>query len=204
MSNLLQQLNQEISTIVEKAGRSLVKIGDFRRGAGAGTILHADGLILTNAHVVRFNRAEVTLPDGHKLEAKVLAHDPGLDLAALSVSANDLPTLELGDSAALQPGQLVFALGHPWGVPGAVSAGPVINVGLPPENSRSSREFVQAGLQLRPGHSGGPMINAQGQLIGINTMITGPEVGLAVPAHIIKGFLKRQLGSKPLRDEAYI
>lgn len=204
MSNLLQQLNQEISTIVEQAGRSLVKVGDFRRGAGAGTILHADGLILTNAHVVRFNRAEVILPDGHKLEANVLAHDPGLDLAALSVNANNLPTLDLGDSTTLQPGQLVLALGHPWGIPGAVVAGPVIDVGLPPEIPRISREFVQAGLQLRPGHSGGPMVDTQGRLIGINTMITGPAVGLAVPTHVIKTFLKRQLGSKPIRDETYI
>jgi serine protease Do len=204
MSNLFQQLNQEMSAIVEQAGRSLVKVGDFRRGTGAGTILHADGLILTNAHVVQFNRAEVILPDGHKVEARVLAHDPGLDLAALSVSANDLPVLELGDSTSLQPGQLVFALGHPWGIPGAVVAGPVINVGLPPEIPRIAREFVQAGLQLRPGHSGGPMVDTQGRLIGINTMITGPEVGLAVPAHVIKIFLKRQLGSTPIRAETYI
>ena len=95
----------------------------------------------------------------------------------------------------LQPGQLVLALGHPWGVVGAASAGPVINVGLPPELPRLSREFVQAGLQLRPGHSGGPMIDVQGWLAGINTMMTGPEVGLAVPLHMVKSFLRERLGS---------
>lgn len=204
MSNLLQQLNNEMSGIVEKARRSLVRIGNGRGGAGAGTIWHADGLIITNAHVVQRGSLEVILPDERKLPAKVLAHDPSRDLAALSVNAYDLPTVELGNSRGLQPGHLVFALGHPWGVAGAVSAGPVINIGLPPEIPRIAREFVQAGLQLRPGHSGGPMIDVQGRLVGINTMITGPEVGLAVPVHVVKDFLRHHLGSKSTKQTTYI
>ena len=196
MSGLLQQLNEEISAMVEMAGRGLVKVGQARNGAGAGTILHADGLILTNAHVVRHGPTEVILPDERQLRAKVLAYDPRLDLAALSVAAHNLPFVELGDSKNLQPGQLVFALGHPWGVPGVVTAGSIINVGLPPEMPPISGEFVQAGLQLRPGHSGGPMVDTQGRLVGVNTMVTGPEVGLAIPAHVVKDFLRRHLGSR--------
>ena len=195
MSTLLQQMNSEISGIVQKARQSLVRIGNGRGSAGAGTIWHADGLIITNAHVVQRGSLEVVLPDERKLPAKVLAHDSKRDLAALSVEAYDLPTVELGNSNNLQPGQLVLALGHPWGVPGAVSAGPIIDVGLSPEIPRLAREFVQAALQLRPGHSGGPMIDVQGRLVGINTMITGPEVGLAVPVHVVKDFLKHNLGS---------
>jgi serine protease Do len=204
MSTLLQQLNDEISALLTKVARSVVKVGNNHNGAGAGTILHADGLILTNAHVVQHGFIEVTLRDKGTLPARMLAYDPELDLAALSVEAHDLAPLELGDSQNLQPGQLVFALGHPWGVPNAVTAGSVINVGLPPEISHSAREFVQAGLHLRPGHSGGPMVDAQGRLVGINTMITGPEVGLAVPIHVVKNFLRHHLGFKAKSEETYI
>ena len=204
MSILLQQLNEEISALITKVGRSLVMVGNNRNGAGAGTILHADGLILTNAHVVHHGFIEVTLPDKCQLPARILASDPELDLAALSVDAHDLATIELGDSKNLQPGQLVFALGHPWGIANAVTAGSIINVGLPPEISHGAREFVQAGLHLRPGHSGGPMVDVQGRLVGINTMITGPEVGLAVPVHVVKNFLRDHLGIKPKREETYI
>jgi len=204
MSGLLQQLNGEMAGVVEKVRRSLVQISNGQ-GAGAGTIWHPEGLIITNAHVIRHDQVNVILPNDLKLPAKVLALDPERDLAALSIEAGNLPTIDLGDSKQLQPGQLVLALGHPWGVAGAVSAGPVIKVGLPPELPRSFNEFVQAGLLLRPGHSGGPMVDVQGRLVGINTMITGPKVGLAVPVHVVKEFLRRHLGSKTSKaDTAYI
>lgn len=196
MSTILQQLNLEMSAIVEKAKRSLVQITNGnQRGVGAGTIWHADGLIITNAHVVQREPLEVVLPDEGKFPARILAHDPETDLAALSINAQNLSTVELGDSTKLQPGQLVLALGHPWGIAGAVCAGPVINVGPPLEIPRLTRDFIQAGLQLRPGHSGGPMVDVWGRLVGINTMITGPEVGLAVPLHVVKEFLKQKLGT---------
>lgn len=204
MFDLWQQLNGEMARIVTGIRRSLVQINNGHGGAGAGTIWHADGLILTNAHVVHHSFTEVTLPDKRKLPARMLAYDPELDLAALSVEAHNLSTIELGDSRKLQPGQLVFALGHPWGILNAVTVGPVINVGLPPEMPYKAREFVQAGLHLRPGHSGGPMVDTQGRLVGINTMITGPEVGLAVPVHVVKNFLRDHLGDKPKSEEVYI
>ena len=189
MSNLLQQLNGELSAVVEIARRSLVKVGNGRNGAGAGVVWQPGGIILTNAHVVRQGSISVTLPDEQKYPAKIIAYDEARDLAALSIEAPDLQPLAVGDSAALQPGELVLALGHPWGVAGAVSAGPVIDVGPAPEMSRPDRIFIQAGLQLRPGHSGGPLVDAQGRLVGINTMITGPEVGLAIPVTVVKEFL---------------
>jgi serine protease Do len=99
---------------------------------------------------------------------------------------------------------MVLALGHPWGVAGAVCAGPVIDVGLPPELPQLGREFVQAALQLRPGHSGGPMVDVQGRLVAINTMITGPKVGLAIPIHVVKHFLRHHLGSESSKKEIYI
>jgi len=196
MTDLLQQLNSQLAGVVTKTRNSLVQISNGHQGgAGAGTIWHAEGLIITNAHVVRRSSLQVTLADGTTRPAKILARDPQRDLAALSIDAHHLPTVELGDSTTLQPGQFVLALGHPWGVAGAVCAGPVIGVGRPPELPHFSMELIQAGLQLRPGHSGGPMVDVKGRLIGINTMITGPEVGLAVPLHVVKLFLRQALGS---------
>ncbi len=197
--SILEQLNLELSAVVEKVRPSLVQVRTRKgHGAGAGTIWHSDGLIITNAHVVRQDEVEVIISAGEPLPAKVLAHDPQRDLAVLSIAAHNLPAVSVGDTRNLQPGQLVMALGHPWGIAGAVSAGPVIHVGPPPEFGNLSRDFIQAGLQLRPGHSGGPMVDTWGQLIGINTMITGPEVGLAVPIHVITEFLQETLGTSVL------
>ena len=193
MSSLLQQLNDELSKIAEEARRSLVSISNGRRGAGAGTIWHPDGLILTNAHVVQLHSPKVTLPDGRTAPARVLAHDKVLDLAALRVDAADLPTIELGDSQGLQPGEWVLALGHPWGVAGAATAGVVIGMGPPPEMAMPGRELIHVGLHLRPGHSGGPLVDTSGRLVGINTMMAGPDVGMVVPVHVVKGFLRQAL-----------
>lgn len=194
MTSILQQLNQQLAATVENVWASLVQISNGRGGQGAGTLWHTDGLIITNAHVVGHDNLTVTLPDQQTLPARLLAIDPERDLAALAVPANGLPTIELGDSRQLQPGELVLALGHPWGVKNAVSAGPVIGVGRPPELPNLQREFVQAGLQLRPGHSGGPMVSVAGRLVGVNTLITGPEVGLAIPIFDVKQFLRQRLG----------
>ena len=195
MSDLMRQLNLEMSAVVENVRCSLVQITNGRRGAGAGTIWHADGLIVTNAHVVGRRSLRVTLPDGRALPARLLARDASRDLAALAVDATGLPTSELGQSKQLQPGQWVLALGHPWGVAGAVTAGVVIGVGPPPEMPLPQRELIQVGLRLRPGHSGGPLVDVHGRLVGINTMMAGPEVGLAVPVHVVKTFLRQALGS---------
>jgi serine protease Do len=193
VSDLLQQLNDELAAVAEEARRSLVSISNGQRGAGAGTIWHPEGLILTNAHVVRLRSPRVALPDGRELPARVLAHDAGLDLAALRVDASDLPTIGLGRSKGLQPGEWVLALGHPWGVTGAATAGVVIGMGPPPEMAMPQRELLHVGLHLRPGHSGGPLVDIQGRLVGINTMMAGPDVGLAVPVHVVKDFLRQAL-----------
>jgi S1-C subfamily serine protease len=193
---LWQQLNEEMAAIIAKVRRSLVQISNGRGGVGAGTVWHADGLIVTNAHVLAGrDHLNVTLPDQWTLPARLLAVDPEHDLAALSVSATGLTTIELSEAPSLAPGQWVLALGHPWGVLGAVTAGTVIDVGAPPEIARSRGEFIQVGLHLRPGHSGGPLVDVYGRLVGINTMIAGPDVGLAIPLPVVKAFLRQTLGS---------
>jgi serine protease Do len=194
MSSLLQQLNAGFAGLVESARRSLVQI-ENGHGHGAGTIWQPDGLILTNAHVAGRHGLRVTLPDGQTLPARVLAVDSGSDLAALAVDAHGLPGIALGDSTQLQPGQWVVAIGHPWGVAGAATGGVVIGHGAPmPEMPLAAREWVAVSAHLRPGHSGGPLLDVHGRLVGINTMMAGPEVGLAVPVHLIKRFLRRAAG----------
>jgi serine protease Do len=208
MSNLLQQFSDAMATTYAHVQRGLVQLQDGRGSIGAGTVWHPDGLIVTNAHVVMQgawgrrggrrmsgNRSlSASLPDGRTLPTKVLALDEENDLAALAVEAHDLPTIEPGDSNKLRPGQWVLAMGHPWGMRDSLTAGTVIGMGgdlpeLPP-----GREWIALNLRLRPGHSGGPLVDTDGRLVGVNTMITGPEVGFAVPSHVVVKFLKRALG----------
>ena len=200
MTTALQSMSDDMADVVARARRSLVHVQDGRRGAGAGSIWHPDGLIVTNAHVAGSGRLRVTLPDGRELPARVLALDSGLDLAALALEAEGLPSIELGDSRGLRPGQLVLAIGHPWGVSGAVNAGAVIGTGpRQPDTPSPEREWIVAGLRLRPGHSGGPMMDVHGRLVGINTMITGPQVAMAVPVHVAKDFLSEALSAEQSR-----
>lgn len=191
-SGVLLQLNAELADVVARVQRSLVQVHNGRRGSGAGTIWHPDGLVVTNAHVAaRRSLLEVTLPDGRTAPARVIAYDEARDLAALNVDAHDLPTVEPGNAKLLQAGQWVMALGHPWGVPGAVTGGVVIGVGSQlPELPPRPHEWIAVSLHMRPGHSGGPLVDVGGRLVGVNTMITGPDVGFAVPVHVVKAFLR--------------
>jgi S1-C subfamily serine protease len=145
---------------------------------------------------VRTRRLQAILADGRTLPAQVLALDEGHDLAALSVNAAGLSTIAPGDSKAIRPGQWVMALGHPWGVRDALTAGVVIGTGDNLPEMQPGREWIALNLTLRPGHSGGPLLDMDGTLLGVNTMISGPEVGYAVPAHVVKRFLRDGLGER--------
>jgi serine protease Do len=193
---LLASLNADMADAIDRVHRSLVHISNGR-GAGAGTIWHSDGLIVTNAHVVQGrHHLKVRLPDGRTLPARLLAADPDRDLAALSVDATDLPTIEIGDSRQVRPGQWMMAVGHPWGIQGSVTSGVVIGSGDALPEMRPGRDWIALSLHMRPGHSGGPLVDSQARLIGINTMITGPDVGFAIPVQTVKTFLKEALGSR--------
>ncbi len=196
MSILLDQLNEDLSAVAGRALAGLVQIHNGRRGAGAGAVWHSDGLILTNAHVVQKRRPEVVLADGRTVAARLLAIDPDNDLAALEVEARGLPAVTLGASRRLRPGQWVMAVGHPWGVAGAATVGVVIGQGADLPGLPAGRgEMLALSLHLRPGHSGGVVVDELGQVVGINTMMAGPDVGLAVPVDVAKRFVKRTLGS---------
>lgn len=208
--SIFEQLNADLAGVVTQARRSLVRIINGG-GAGAGTIWHSDGLIVTNAHVVaQGGDLRVALPDGRIFPAALVAHDVRHDLAALAIEAENLPTIEPGDSSKLYPGQWVMALGHPLGIADAVTGGVVIGAGEDLIELRAStgRDWVAANLHLRPGHSGGPLIDVSGRLVGVNTLMTGLDVGAAVPVNTVKAFLKRALGSAapgaPARDGEFV
>ena len=194
--SVFEQLNSALADVLNEVNASVVQVRDESRGAGAGTIWHSDGLIITNAHVAHHGPFKVALYDGRVLDAKLLARDEEHDLAALAVEASDLPTIQIGSTRDLQPGQWVMALGHPWGVANAATSGVLIGMGRQlPELPTASADWVVADLHLRPGNSGGPLIDAHGRLIGVNTLITGPGVGVAVSVDVAKEFLKRAMAA---------
>ena len=201
MTTLLSQLNHDLGELADKVRQSLVQVTVGRRGSGSGVILTLDGLVVTNAHVVSGRRGgrpgrrlRVTLPTGAVVEASTLAKDDELDVAVLKLEGElpELQPIEFGDSKALRPGQWVMAMGYPWGVSGAAAGGIVIGAGPDlPESPGSGRDWIAVDLAIRPGHSGGPLVDHQGRLIGISTMMAGLEVGMAVPSHVIKEFVRK-------------
>jgi len=200
---VFEQLNAALADVLGNVSASVVQVRDESRGAGAGTIWQSDGLIITNSHVVARGPLKVALYDGRVLDARLLARDEQHDLAALSVDAHDLPTIELGSVRKLHPGQWVMALGHPWGIANAATGGVLIGVGRPiPEMQVTSGDYVVADLHLRPGNSGGPLLDAHGRMIGVNTLMTGPGVGVAVSVDVVKEFLKRAIGSAEAKPKA--
>lgn len=186
-----------MTRLAEDAKRALVQVRTGAGGAGAGTIWHPDGLIVTNAHVVRHPPLSVVLADGRIKAARLLARDLARDLAALAVDASDLPTVELGQSRNLRPGQWVLALGHPWGVNAAVTTGVIIGMETQWPGASSHRgELIAVNLPLRPGNSGGPLVDVQGRLVGIGTASATSGPVIMVPIHAAKTFLRESLGSQ--------
>jgi len=175
--------------IAERLRRSTVQVfSDPRRGGGSGVVWTSNGVVVTNAHVARASQAQVELWDGRRFEARVTARDARRDLAALRITANGLEAATPGDSDALRPGELVIAIGSPLGFAGALSTGVVHSLGSLPGMGRQS--WVRADVRLAPGNSGGPLADARGRVVGINTAIVN-GLGVAVPANAAAEFLRR-------------
>jgi serine protease Do len=172
--------------IAEQLRRSTVLIRTGGRGSGSGVIWSTDGVIITNAHVARSERLRVELWDGHDFAAAVTSRDTRRDLAALRINATGLPAATPADSSRLRPGELAIAIGNPMGFVGALTTGVIHSAG--PIRGAGSLEWLQASVRLAPGNSGGPLADARGRVIGINTMVAG-RVALAIPSNAVTAFL---------------
>lgn len=156
--------------VTERLRRVTVQVLTGGGSRGSGVIWSADGQVVTNAHVLRESRIQVELWNGRKLDARVRKSDRRRDLASLQVDSG-LSGAMIGDSDALRPGELAIAVGTPFGFIGAVSTGVIHSVGS--ISGFAAGTWVVSDVRLAPGNSGGPLANAQGQVIGVNTMIAG-------------------------------
>lgn len=183
--------NRDFGEVAERLRRSTVQVhsGRSQRGSGSGVIWSEDGLVVTNAHVARGDRAQVELWDGREYRAEVTARDARRDVAALRIDAAGLPAATAGDSSALRPGEMVVAVGNPLGFVGALTTGVVHALG--PFRGLGRLPWVQAAVRLAPGNSGGPLADARGRVIGLNTMVAAGGLALAVPSNAVAEFLRR-------------
>jgi S1-C subfamily serine protease len=177
---LLDAYSRAVIGVVDAVGDAVVKIE--ARGGGSGFVFAPDGLVLTNAHVVEdARRLAVILPDGQRYQGSIVGADADTDLAVVKISASDLHVARFGDARALRAGQMVVAIGNPFGFQHTVTAGVVSATGrsLRARTGRLMSGLIQTDAALNPGNSGGPLANTRGEVIGINTAVIAPAQGIS-------------------------
>jgi len=180
-----------------------------QRGNGSGFIVNSNGEILTNAHVVDgADRVTVELKDGRKFDGQVLGEDPVTDVAVIKIDADNLPTVPLGDSDAVQPGEAVIAIGNPLGLNYTVTSGIISATGRSSSDIGASDkrvDYMQTDAAINPGNSGGPLLSARGRVIGMNTaIIRGAQgLGFAIPVNTVKR-ISQELIAKGRVDHPYL
>ena len=183
---------QVIHELVEQVMPSLVVVRGRRYGAGAGIIWAENGLILTNNHVVGRQTPIVMLQNDGEYESRLLARDPDVDLALLSIEATGLTPLRPA-AASPRVGELVFAFGHPWGQRNTVTRGIVSALAFAQNRRGDTLPIVRSDVPLAPGNSGGPLVNANGEVVGINAMIIGGDQSVSIAVSVVNDFVKKVL-----------
>jgi len=192
-------LPEGFGEVAEKLRRSTVQVLSGNRnssGSGSGIIWDANGTVITNAHVVpeeRVREVRVELWDGRSIPAEVTARDGYADLVKLRLRSSNLPASAWRESSSLRAGELAVAVGNPLGFVGALTTGVVHGAG--PIRGLGRRPWVHAAIRLAPGNSGGPLADADGRVIGVNTMVVAGGLALAIPSERVVRFLEQ--GSRP-------
>jgi serine protease Do len=191
------ELVASFEQVLDKVYPGLVIVQNGRQGIGAGIIWRRDGLVITNNHVVgRSRRVLLRLSNGTEHTGHLLARRPEVDLALLQMDPGEYTPALIGDSLALRVGELVLAVGHPWGLPGYTTMGIVsalsYTVG---QAGQRGVPIIRSDAALAPGNSGGPLVNVMGAVVGINTMIVGGDQGVSIPSHIALSFIEATLAA---------
>jgi len=194
-NNVTQNFVNTSKLVTKSVVNITVYRGDYRISAGSGVIISNDGYIITNNHVVEGSTyQEVTLSDKREVSAKLIGRDPSTDLALLKIEANNLYPLRLGNSDQLQIGEWVLAVGNPFNLASTVTAGIVSakarNIQILRDQEYSIESFIQTDAVINPGNSGGALVNAKGELVGINTAIISESGGyegfsFAIPSNLV-------------------
>lgn len=185
-NELLDAYSNAVINVVDNVGPAVVKIQG--QGIGSGVIITPDGFVLTNNHVVEGQKQiEVELISGKTYSSQIVGVDPSTDLALLRLPGNGLNYAQLGDSSKLKVGQLVIAIGNPYGFQSTVSTGVIsaLNRSMRSTEGRLIENIIQTDVSLNPGNSGGPLVDSRGKIVGINTAIIrqAAGIGLAIPGN---------------------
>ena len=183
---------QVMDEFVQQVLPALVIVRGHRFGAGAGIVWDVSGLILTNNHVVGRHTPIVVLQNDGEYESRLIARDPDVDLALLSIDATNLTPLKPA-SVSPRVGEMVFAFGHPWGQRNTVTRG-IVSALVTAQNRRGDKlPVIRSDTPLAPGNSGGPLVNAKGEVVGINTVKveSAEAIGFAIPINVAKPILNR-------------
>jgi serine protease Do len=181
-----------LNGLAETLQRAVVEVRSGETASGTGIIWGGAGLVVTNAHCIRRGASLQVIAGSRWREAHALAYHPHHDLALLAAPSVTGPLLELRDPESLRTGELVFALGHPLGIKDALAMGVLHAV---TRDKSGSARWIVADVRLAPGNSGGPLIDAEGRLVGINSMVVN-GLGVAVPASMVQRFVERSLSQR--------